>query len=396
MSPTRPTILFVTNRLANGGAERHLVRIANVLAADHDVHIAVLRRGGSYEALTDRSIPIHHVSSRWAHRSTLVSATLATGRLAKLISDTQPQCILSFLESASYATHRALKRLSLTTPHLVAIQNNFARTIAVYRRWIDRGLLEGFIDSIKTASGVIAISKGVQQELVERFPQIEARISMIHNAAFEKLPDDPPVVVGLTRKPAQLVACGRLVEQKGYPDLLAAFQIVRQRVDAGLWIMGTGPMEAELRELARSLGVADHVQFLGFKTDPIPTIASADVFVLSSWWEGFGNVIVEAMSAGTPVVATDCPHGPNEIITPEHDGILVPINSPQRLASQLIRVLDDPVLQSKLSSQALIRASDFTAAKIGADYARVIQKVTRTAAINDSSGTAEETILYHP
>ena len=110
--------MFVTTRLGGGGAEKHLVRIANSLVESFDVHIAVLRSGGSYEAFVCDQIKIHHVGPGWPNRWTLVSARFGVGKLSKLICEIEPKCLISFLEPASWATHFARDRVSKNVPHL--------------------------------------------------------------------------------------------------------------------------------------------------------------------------------------------------------------------------------------------------------------------------------------
>jgi glycosyltransferase involved in cell wall biosynthesis len=96
----------------------------------------------------------------------------------------------------------------------------------------------------------------------------------------------------------------------------------------------------------------------------------ADIFVLSSLWEGFGNVLVEAMAMGTPVVSTDCPHGPAEIIRDGETGLLVPPGQPKALAAALQRLIDDPALRRRLGAAGEVRAQDFSSEYVGAAYAR--------------------------
>jgi glycosyltransferase involved in cell wall biosynthesis len=120
------------------------------------------------------------------------------------------------------------------------------------------------------------------------------------------------------------VTAGRLVEMKDHRTLLRAFAIHLRRHRARLMLLGRGPMLTELRALARTLGIAEHVAFEGFVANPLPYMRAADGFVLSSRSEGFGNDLVEAMGCGTPVAATDCPYGPADILGHGKFGILVP------------------------------------------------------------------------
>ncbi len=370
-------ILFVTTCLGGGGAERHLVRIANALAKDYDIHIAVFRANGSYTSLVNHGINIHVLAPHWTRRSTLISAQLAIRPLARLVDRLESDCLVSFLEPASFAAYRA-NRLSRHSPvRLVAIQNNLKFSLKKLDGLIKRSIRTGVIESIQTADGIIAISQGVAQETISQFPMVESKIRTIYNAAFEELPTLDQVRCEATSpqrvKKFQLVACGRLTEQKGFCDLLEALRIVRQQLDVSLSILGTGPLHAELVAQARALGLDQVTDFLGFQSDPLTFFRAADLFVLSSWWEGFGNVIVEAMSVATPVVATDCPYGPSEIIDHGVNGMLAPVRSPERLAEQIVTVLSDPELRAHLGNMGRARSKDFLAQSIAAKYADFIE-----------------------
>ena len=369
----KPTILFVSTRLGGGGAEKHLVRVANALVDEFNIHIAVLRSGGSYEELVRDQIQIHHVGPTWLNSWTLGSAWLGTGRLAGLITKIQPKCMVSFLEPASWATHFARKKSGVGTPHLVAVQNNFSSAINSFRGMIKGQFRPGIEDAIRQADGIVAISEGVAGDVVSHFPNLNrAKITTIYNAAFENPPVSVSPIERKDRRPHQLVACGRLAEQKGFEDLLKAVQLTSRQIDVGLWILGVGPLEKNFKDLVRDLGVEDRVSFVGFQDDPLPWFAGADLFVLSSRWEGFGNVIVEAMSVSTAVVSTACPHGPDEIIDHNVNGFLVPVSDTKKMAEGIVSVMSDPNLRQQFATEGKKRSNDFSATLIAGQYANLI------------------------
>lgn len=141
---------------------------------------------------------------------------------------------------------------------------------------------------------------------------------------------------------ARIVTLGVLKEQKNHALLLRAFALVRGRRTARLAIVGDGVLRPALERLAAELGVADDVIFAGYQLDPWPWLTSADVFALSSDHEGFGNVLVEALHAGLPVVSTDSDSGPREILDGGVYGRLVPRQDPVALAEAIEAVLDEP------------------------------------------------------
>jgi glycosyltransferase involved in cell wall biosynthesis len=145
------------------------------------------------------------------------------------------------------------------------------------------------------------------------------------------------------RRVPTLVAVGRLIPQKDFATLLEAFALVRRQREARLVVLGEGPLRPELEDLAERLGVSGDVSMPGFVANPYPSMAAADAFVLSSRWEGSPGVLIEAMSCGTPVVATDCPSGPRQILQDGRHGRLVPVGEPRAMADALLEALNGGV-----------------------------------------------------
>lgn len=180
-----------------------------------------------------------------------------------------------------------------------------------------------------------------------------ARLAHLDRAQIEVItnPIEPPAVIaerpdieeiwGVERG-ARLITVGALKAQKNHALLLDAFARLA-RPDARLMILGEGGLGNALQEKARALGVAERVIWPGFQLDPWPWLASADLFVLSSDYEGFPLVLAEAMAAGLRVVSTDCPSGPAELLDGGRYGSLVPIRDPAALAAAIDAALDEPV-----------------------------------------------------
>jgi glycosyltransferase involved in cell wall biosynthesis len=139
-----------------------------------------------------------------------------------------------------------------------------------------------------------------------------------------------------------IVAAARLERHKGFSLLTRALARVRERVDARLVILGQGSLRDEIQRECEVLGVADHVDLLGFKHNPFPYMRRADTFVLASEFEGLPNVLVQAMAFGVPIVSTDCPSGPAEILCDGKYGELVPVGDVNALAAALARSLLKP------------------------------------------------------
>lgn len=199
-----------------------------------------------------------------------------------------------------------------------------------------------------------------------------AAISAVPRDRFEVIynPIDPPAEVKTTPEVEALwghageriIAVGSLKPQKNHALLSRAFARM-DRPAAKLMILGEGPLRAELWHLAKSLGISDRIIMPGFAVDPWPYYASADVFVLSSDYEGFGNVNVEAMYAGLKMVCTDCQSGPREILDGGRYGRLVPVGDANALAKAMGEALDEPGQPERMRQRALAISGPHTIAR---------------------------------
>jgi glycosyltransferase involved in cell wall biosynthesis len=150
---------------------------------------------------------------------------------------------------------------------------------------------------------------------------------------------------------ARILAVGALKPEKDYRLLLEAFAALPAGRNARLIIIGEGQMRAELEALAEQLGIADRVAMPGYRADPWPYYASADLFVLSSYSEGFGNVLIEAMSAGLPIVSTDCA-GPCEILAGKEEVTIVPTRCREALTTAMEKALSEPADRERLKKRS--------------------------------------------
>jgi len=213
-------------------------------------------------------------------------------------------------------------------------------------------------------NNVVAVSNGLAYEINQITKLAPERISVIHN----------PVIITQSklhhqtkenRTPFTIIFVGRLSTEKRVDNLLSAFHQFSERVDSKLTIIGDGPQRRSLREQA--INIRSDIAFLGFIHDPSPYIMSSDVLVLPSDFEGFGNVLIEAMACGTQVIATDCPYGPNEILEGGALGQLVQRNNVDELAKALFKAHKklfwvQPELLIKKSTQytAIISANKYS------------------------------------
>lgn len=366
----RVHVLFFTSALGGGGAEKHLVRVANALDRGRfRVSVAVARGGGSYEGELAADVAYHPLPGGRMRNAALP--------LRRLLHRERPDVLCSFMDHANCVALLASRGLADAPAVVAGVQNPPSTSLDRVPAPLRGAIRAGMRALYPRADAVVALSRGVGDELERMIPGVTGRLAVIPNAGMDDAPATPSVDAN---RPAEtegpvLVACGRLVPQKDYPVMLRALARVRQQLPARLRILGEGPLRAELEALAASLGVADAVSWEGFQADPTRYMAAADLFVLSSAYEGFGNVIVEAMAAGAPVVATDCPYGPGEILEGGRHGVLVPPGDPGALADALQRVLGDPALRGRLRAAGVARAAAYAPAAIAGEYGRLFQDV---------------------
>ncbi|HTB81773.1 MAG TPA: glycosyltransferase [Opitutaceae bacterium] len=379
----RKKIVFFLPSLGGGGAEMHLLRILNHGAWETlDPHLILARRSGAYEPALEPRIKRVHLLPRAVKSSTL-SLLLACWPLRKALRELKPAVVCSLLNHATVAADFALGRGGDAPAFLIGLQNNVTRDLApgrsVSSRWFKARVARAF----GRADHFVALSHGVAGDFRKKFGRPRRQVSVIYNAGFDAqvlaLSRDP--LGGIERPPGRLlVACGRLTAQKNFPALLRAVALVRTKMPVTLWILGQGELRSRLESLVRELGLADAVRFLGFQPNPFKYIAQADAFVLSSDWEGFGNVIVEAMALGVPVISTACPFGPPEIITSGENGLLAPVGSVESLADAIVALCTDREFADRLGRAGKLRADDFRAERIAGQYEQLLNSLANGVA----------------
>ena len=348
----------------------NVVRVANALARQGDrVSLAVVRAGGRYVERVSPDVQVTSLLPRSWLGSTTLSLLRSVPALRSLVRDERPDVLVPVMDHCAVAALIAVRGLRPGPRVVLSIQNNpWAK--AEHGGMITRLTLRAARRVYPWADGVIALSHGVASALRDVHPQLAGRVRVIHNAGYDtdiELRAKESMPEALPTAPL-IVAVGRLVPQKDYPLLLTAFRRVADAMPVHLWIVGEGVERDSLDLLARQLGLAERVRFLGARDNPYPYMAAADVFVLSSRWEGFGNVLTEAMTLGTPVVSTDCPFGPGEIIDGGATGLLVPSGDAERLADALLSLLSDPGLAATLGERGRARAERFAPDLIAAEW----------------------------
>jgi glycosyltransferase involved in cell wall biosynthesis len=359
--------LFIRS-LKAGGAERSTVNLAGALAErGYAVDLVLGRAEGPFLADVPNSVRVVDLAARSAMsvlavaprrpRDFLALAPVlldnpprtfgATPALASYLRRERPAAMLSALDHgnvaaviardlASVATRLTLsQRNHLTSDVAAANESRVAKLAPLIRRFYPR------------ADAIVAVSDGVADDLAAVAEIPRERIRAIYNAvatpelyAQAAAPLDHPWFAG-GGKPV-ILAVGKLKAQKDFPTLLRAFAMLRKERDARLVILGDGPDREALAALGAKLGIADDFDMPGFAHNPFAYMARADLFVLSSAFEGLPGVLIQALACGCPVVSTDCPSGPREILEGGVYGPLTPVGDAAALKGAMAAMLASP------------------------------------------------------
>jgi glycosyltransferase involved in cell wall biosynthesis len=298
---------------------------------------------------------------------------LAVPALVRYLKTERPAALLAAKDRAIRAAvvARALSRVDIPLvgrlgTNLSAAQENKPALL----RWARTRPMRWLYPKVNR---VIAVSEGVAEDTLKLTGLPAERVVVVRNPVIT--PEMPakaqaPVEHPWFNEPGSpiILGAGRLTEQKDFPTLIRAFSRVRAQRDCRLVILGEGRQRAELERLAAELGVAEAVSMPGHVKNPFAYMAKAQVFALSSRWEGSCNVLTEAMALGTPVVSTDCPSGSAEILGGGRYGPLVPVGDAEGLAEGVLRLLDQPT-EPALLKEAV---AEYTAERSARRYLEIL------------------------
>ena len=340
MTLARNRISILLPDLRGGGAERIRIVLAHEFArAGHEVEFVLMRAEGE---LLEEARAVFSVIDLNAPRARQLPITLA-----KYLRAQRPDALLA-----------AMWPLTVIAPIAARLSGDRCSVLVsehgiLSAQYLDWGLAHSAALRISMAFGYrladhrVGVSSGVIADIANLSAVPLHAFNVIYNPVPPR-PDPAPESIVAANKlwagapSARIVTVGSLKAVKNHALLIRAFARVA-RPDARLMIVGGGARRGALEALARELGVNERVIFAGFHPDPTPFYRTADVFVLSSNYEGFGNVIVEALSCGIPVVSTDCPSGPAEILENGRFGRLVPVGDADALAQAINAALAAPI-----------------------------------------------------
>lgn len=363
--PGRADIAVLISYSGDGGVERminHLVQ--GFIEAGRRVDVLALKqRGGHFRMLPGGA---RVVSIRPGH------SALAVPAIARYLREARPRVLLAAKDRAGRAAIRARALAGSDARVVVRIGNNLSASLA-HRAPLQRWLrLRPIRRLYPLADAIVAVSAGVADDVVATSGIDPERVHIVANPVVtpevDRLAGAAPEHPWVGADRPLIVAVGRLTRQKDFPTLLHAFAKLREARDARLLIMGEGEDRGVLEALVARLGLGDCVDLAGFYANPYPVMAAADLFVLSSRWEGSPNALTEALYLGVPSVATDCPSGPSDILPDER---LAPVGD----AGALAAIMASTLCQPRGCGELRAAVADYTLARSAAKYLAVLDRI---------------------
>ena len=330
--------------LYGGGAERTMLNLAQgIHQRGHDVELVLAQAEGPYMAQLPPSLPIVDLARGQFVSSSRTFRSLPA--LMRYLRRQRPDAMLSSLTRANVVALCA-RRLTGTPQRLVVNeQNTFSHSASQSQSPFARWTPSLVRHSYRWADRVVGVSQGVADDLIEAVGIPQHLIDVIYNPGVTpELRHKAQAPVGHSwlqpGQPPVVLAVGSLTRQKDFDTLLRAFARLRQARVVRLLILGEGPERQQLEKRIQQLNLTQDVSLPGFVENPFAYMRHAALFVMSSRWEGLPTVLVEALYCGIPLVATDCPSGPREILKNGKFGCLVPVGQPAELAQAMTTVLD--------------------------------------------------------
>lgn len=361
-------VAFYMHNLAGGGAERVSLTLMHHLCERGFIVSLVLHSGGGeLRDLVPEGVHVHVLNkTRTAQDLVPLIRFLRRERVDLLLSNLHHDNIMALIAKAlaRVPTRVVVCQHAVLSEETTPVSSWKYRILPIAYRLL-RPMIGGIVAVSDWTADDFGRVCGIERNLITRIynPVIDEKFgSKLYAGVNHPWFHEPTPV---------FVSAGRLVKEKDQANLLRGFALHRQRRQARLFLMGTGSELESLRALAHNLGIERDVTFAGFVQNPLPYIRQAHCFVLTSRFEGFGVAIVEALACGTPVISTDCPGGPVEILDGGRYGRLVPVGDPDALASAM-----NEDLRAKFPPEALrARAEAFSVSASVKEYVDLLSRL---------------------
>ncbi|MGQ0621868.1 MAG: glycosyltransferase [Panacagrimonas sp.] len=342
----------------DGGVERMVTNLCAEFVRYVHVDLLALKLDGGHASRIPPRVNLLSLNSR--HAWTCV------GEVADYLRQYTPDALLVAKDRAGRAALKAAGRARSEAPVFIRLGTNLSAALErkdPLSRWLRVSPMRRIYPR---AAGVIAVSEGVREDTMKVTGLPPERVHVIRNPVItERLTEQAREPVShdwLNVRPLPLiVGMGRLTRQKGFDTLLRAFAALQNGCPSRLVILGDGQDREALAALAAKLRVSERLLLPGFQKNPYAWLARADLFVLSSAWEGSPNALTEALALGVPCVSTDCPSGPSELLANGKYGALVPVGDWQAMAEAIRQTLRDPLPESMLREAVAEYRADLSA-----------------------------------
>jgi glycosyltransferase involved in cell wall biosynthesis len=323
--------------LRGGGAERVMLNIGKGLSEDScKIEYVLVKATGSFLKQVPTECRVIDLGAR--------KALTALPSLIRYLKSQKPTVVLSSLPHINLTAIFAVLIARTNTKVVLIEHNTLSQSMAHSSRKVDRLLPYLMRIFYRFSDHIVAVSNGVAVDLEQMLRLPKGRLSVIYNPVIT--PDlleksNRPIAHPWyqKRRTPVILAIGRLTQAKCFDLLLRSFQKARLQEDANLIILGEGPDRKALEALTNKLNLRDHVQLPGFVDNPYQYIKNSNLFVLSSLWEGLPTVLIEALYLGVPIISTDCPSGPKEILKNGRWGTLIPMKDADALTTAIVFAL---------------------------------------------------------
>ena len=354
-------ILFFISSMRLGGAERAVSKLANYWSSNgHQITIVTLT-GDEEDFYTlhknIRRIRLNLMEPRANLRQKITLQIRRMIGLSRTIKNIKPEVVISFNTDANLLALET--KFFHESPILISERTNLNCQVIKKLPAFIRRILYPF------AKKIVFVSEGAAQAY--DWIKAERKVTILN-------PVEPPPFLPTVERNYEIVAMGRLVKLKGYDLLIDAFsQIAGKHPDWTLSIYGEGPYRNVLEEKIKSSAYADRIKLAGQTQKVHQVLNAAGIFVLSSYYEGLPNILIEAMSVGTPCVSFDCPYGPSELITHNHDGVLIAPADTDKMAEALQEMIQNPDKRHRLGDNAFSINDRLDIAIIAGQWERLIK-----------------------
>jgi len=395
---SRKIAIFMRSMQGSGGAERAMLNLAHgFLDQGQQVDLVMARKTGHFLDEISPAVRVVDLKVRsaleslkslpglgrdawfWARMVLATKPHFVLGALpglSRYLQREKPDVIISAMDYPNAVAISAAALAGNAVPVIATVHSTLSAEVASSTRRRIRAQVEVARRFYPRAQALVAVSRGVADDLAKILGFQEGTVRSIYNPAVSpdlagkaaQMLDHPWFAIG---EPPVILAVGGLKPAKDYATLFRAFAIARKERHLRLVVLGEGKLRADLTTLAEELGIAGDLEMPGFVDNPYQYMARASLMVVSSVFEGLSMVLIEALACGCPVVSTNCPNGPAEILDQGRFGTLVPVKDEEDLAAAILRSLDSACDKERLIN----RAHDFTVEQATRQYLELIERI---------------------